>query len=240
MAPGWHPRRRAPSEPVERPRSATGGGSGSRPGRLAEHPGAVDRPARPAPGPATTMSAMTPDALAALVTASINDLVERRRLHLPEATRIHAEVERPKNRDHGDYATTVAMTLAKAARTAARVSRRAAGRAAGAEPGDRAGRGRRTRLRQHHPGDRHPGRGRRADRRRGRPLRPGDQPGRSLDQHRVHLRQPDRTDPPGAHPLGGGRATPSPGCWPPRARMSPASSTSTTAASSWSASASRS
>ncbi len=60
--------------------------------------------------------AMTPDALAALVTASIHDLVEAGRLHLPEATRIHAHVERPKSREHGDYATTVALTLAKAAK----------------------------------------------------------------------------------------------------------------------------
>ncbi|MGB8020847.1 MAG: arginine--tRNA ligase [Candidatus Nanopelagicales bacterium] len=58
---------------------------------------------------------MTPDALAALVTATVTDLVASGRLGLPPGRRISAKVERPKNRDHGDYATTVALTLARAA-----------------------------------------------------------------------------------------------------------------------------
>jgi arginyl-tRNA synthetase len=58
---------------------------------------------------------MTPDALAALVTACVHDLVEAGKLHLPEGIRVNAKVERPKNREHGDYATTVALSLAKAA-----------------------------------------------------------------------------------------------------------------------------
>ena len=60
--------------------------------------------------------AMTPDALAALVTASVHDLVDAGKLHLPEDVRVNAKVERPKNRDHGDYATTIALSLAKAAK----------------------------------------------------------------------------------------------------------------------------
>lgn len=58
---------------------------------------------------------MTPDALASLVTATVTDLVASGRLGLPPEMRISAKVERPKNRDHGDYATTVALALARAA-----------------------------------------------------------------------------------------------------------------------------
>jgi len=60
---------------------------------------------------------MTPDALAALITATVHDLVGSGRLTLPEGHGVAATVERPKNRDHGDYATNVAMILAKPART---------------------------------------------------------------------------------------------------------------------------
>ena len=64
---------------------------------------------------------MTPDALAALVSATVTDLIEDSKLCLPEGYRVKATVERPKNRDHGDYATNVAMTLAKPAHTPPRV-----------------------------------------------------------------------------------------------------------------------
>jgi arginyl-tRNA synthetase len=60
---------------------------------------------------------MTPDALAALVSATVTDLIEANKLCLPKGYRVDAAVERPKNREHGDYATNVAMTLAKAAHT---------------------------------------------------------------------------------------------------------------------------
>ena len=60
---------------------------------------------------------MTPDALAALVSASVTDLIEDNKLCLPKGYRVNATVERPKNREHGDYATNVAMTLAKPAHT---------------------------------------------------------------------------------------------------------------------------
>ena len=63
------------------------------------------------------MRTMTPDALAALVSASVSDLIEANKLCLPKGFRVHASVERPKNREHGDYATNVAMTLAKPAHT---------------------------------------------------------------------------------------------------------------------------
>jgi arginyl-tRNA synthetase len=64
---------------------------------------------------------MTPDALAALVAASVSDLIEANKLCLPKGYRVNASVERPKNRDHGDYATNVAMTLAKPSHTPPRV-----------------------------------------------------------------------------------------------------------------------
>ena len=60
---------------------------------------------------------MTPDALAALVSATVTDLIDANRISLPSGYRVQATVERPKNRDHGDYATNVAMTLAKPAHT---------------------------------------------------------------------------------------------------------------------------
>ncbi|MCU0301943.1 MAG: arginine--tRNA ligase [Candidatus Nanopelagicales bacterium] len=64
---------------------------------------------------------MTPDALAALVSASVTDLIQANKLCLPEGYLVNASVERPKNREHGDYATNVAMTLAKPAHTPPRV-----------------------------------------------------------------------------------------------------------------------
>ncbi|MCU0262317.1 MAG: arginine--tRNA ligase [Candidatus Nanopelagicales bacterium] len=64
---------------------------------------------------------MTPDALAALVSASVTDLIEHNKLCLPKGYRVNATVERPKNREHGDYATNVAMTLAKPAHTSPRI-----------------------------------------------------------------------------------------------------------------------
>ncbi len=56
---------------------------------------------------------MTPDALAALVTSTVTDLAVAGRLSLPAGHRVEATVERPRNREHGDYATTVAMALAR-------------------------------------------------------------------------------------------------------------------------------
>jgi arginyl-tRNA synthetase len=67
------------------------------------------------------MAPMTPDALAALVSATVTDLIEGNKLCLPKGYLVNASVERPKNRDHGDYATNVAMTLAKPAHTSPRV-----------------------------------------------------------------------------------------------------------------------
>jgi arginyl-tRNA synthetase len=64
---------------------------------------------------------MTPEALAALISAAVADLIADKRLSLPEGHPVSATVERPKNRDHGDYATNVAMALARPAGTPPRV-----------------------------------------------------------------------------------------------------------------------
>ncbi len=56
---------------------------------------------------------MNPDALAVHVTAALNDLIAAGRL--PEVDVPEVRIERPKSRDHGDYATNVALALAKPA-----------------------------------------------------------------------------------------------------------------------------
>lgn len=58
---------------------------------------------------------MTPDRLASLITATISELVEAGKLRLGSPGPVVATVERPKNRNHGDYATNVALTLARSA-----------------------------------------------------------------------------------------------------------------------------
>ncbi len=56
---------------------------------------------------------MNPDALAAHVAAILAALMQEGRL--PSVDLPEVRMERPKNRDHGDYATNVALTLAKPA-----------------------------------------------------------------------------------------------------------------------------
>lgn len=56
---------------------------------------------------------MTPDDLAAAVRSALDTLVEEGRL--PRVEPADVRIERPKSRDHGDYATNVALSLAKAA-----------------------------------------------------------------------------------------------------------------------------
>ena len=56
---------------------------------------------------------MTPDQLGAAVRAAVTAAVEAGELAVPVPADV--VVERPKNRDHGDYATSVALQLAKAA-----------------------------------------------------------------------------------------------------------------------------
>lgn len=56
---------------------------------------------------------MTPEDLAASVTAVVSSLVEDGRISVPELPEV--KIERPKSRDHGDYATNIALALAKPA-----------------------------------------------------------------------------------------------------------------------------
>lgn len=58
---------------------------------------------------------MTPAAVAKLVSTAVRDIVESGAVTLSAPSSMEATVERPKNREHGDYATNIAMTLARSA-----------------------------------------------------------------------------------------------------------------------------
>jgi len=59
---------------------------------------------------------VTPEELSDLVVASVASALESGELVLPpDAVPIDGRIERPRNRDHGDWATSIAMTLAKPA-----------------------------------------------------------------------------------------------------------------------------
>ena len=62
---------------------------------------------------------MTPEAISACVRDALTGLVAAGRLSIDVPTEVH--IERPKSREHGDYATNVALTLAKQAGVAPRV-----------------------------------------------------------------------------------------------------------------------
>ena len=62
---------------------------------------------------------MTPEAISACVREALAGLVAAGRLSIDVPTEVH--IERPKSREHGDYATNVALTLAKQAGVAPRV-----------------------------------------------------------------------------------------------------------------------
>jgi arginyl-tRNA synthetase len=58
---------------------------------------------------------VTPEELSATIVHSLTSLVEDGGLTLPDGVPATVVVERPKNREHGDYATNVALQLAKRA-----------------------------------------------------------------------------------------------------------------------------
>jgi arginyl-tRNA synthetase len=58
---------------------------------------------------------VTPAELATAITAAVRDVVDAGKLPIATAVPETVTVERPKNRDHGDYATNVALQLAKPA-----------------------------------------------------------------------------------------------------------------------------
>jgi arginyl-tRNA synthetase len=58
---------------------------------------------------------VTPEHLSVAIREVLTDALEMGELTLPEGIPAHVVVERPRNRDHGDYATNVALQLAKKA-----------------------------------------------------------------------------------------------------------------------------
>ena len=72
------------------------------------------RPAAAYAGP------VTPEQLSTSITAALTALVERGAVALPDGVPASVVVERPRNRDHGDWATNVALQLGKKAGVAPR------------------------------------------------------------------------------------------------------------------------
>ena len=64
---------------------------------------------------------MTPDQLSTTIIDALTALVDEGAVTLPDGVPTAVTVERPRQRDHGDYATNVAMQLAKKAGTQPRV-----------------------------------------------------------------------------------------------------------------------
>ncbi|MEH3033814.1 MAG: arginine--tRNA ligase, partial [Aeromicrobium erythreum] len=58
---------------------------------------------------------MTPEQLSDALVAALTRLVDAGRLTLPDGVPTEVRVERPKVKEHGDYATNVALQLAKKA-----------------------------------------------------------------------------------------------------------------------------
>src|ERR687887_1590936 len=67
---------------------------------------------------ATTMALVSPDELAAAVSAAVAACLDAG--DFPGSQPAEIFIERPKNREHGDYATNVALRLAKSAGRPAR------------------------------------------------------------------------------------------------------------------------
>ena len=131
----------------------------------------------------------------------------------PTACRSEVMVERPKSKEHGDYATNVALQLAKKAGIAPARARRSCWPSELADDRrHRVGRHRRARASSTSGRRRRAGRGRR---RRGRGRRGVRHAARRCagthDQPGVRLRQPDRPAPPRPHPLGRRRRRARPG-----------------------------
>ncbi len=58
---------------------------------------------------------MTPEQLSTAIVHALNALVEDGSLSLPDGVPATVVVERPRSKEHGDYATNVALQLAKKA-----------------------------------------------------------------------------------------------------------------------------
>ena len=118
---------------------------------------------------------------------------------LPQAV----TVERPRNPEHGDYASNLALQLGKKVGANPRELAQSAGRRAGAGPGRRLGRSGRFPLhRTPPPGGFGSGRHRRQRHRRRQNLRTLRCVGRAQGQPGIRLGEPHRTDPYRWHSLG--------------------------------------
>ena len=172
---------------------------------------------------------MTPADLAELLKITAAAVLAEHDLD-PSALPATVTVERPRNPEHGDYATNLALQLGKKVgvnpRELAGWLAAALMQADGIAAADVAGPGF-VNLRI--DADR-PGRHRQQRHRRRRGLRTLRRARRPEHQPRVRLRQPHRPDPHRRHPLGRGRRRARRGCCRRRAPRRPASTTSTTTA----------
>ena len=105
---------------------------------------------------------VTPEELSTAIVGVLTSLSDEGALTLPDGVPTTVTVERPRQRDHGDYATNVALQLAKKAGTNPRDLATLGPEAAGGGRRDRRGRHRGARVPQHPRRGGRPGRGRRA------------------------------------------------------------------------------
>ena len=161
------------------------------------------------------LARVTPEELSLAIRTALTEAVDAGALTATVPAEVR--VERPKNRDHGDWSTNVALQLAKGAgmppRDAGGHPRRAPRQVPGVKAVDIAGPGfLNITLDAASAGELAP------RHRRGRGgLRPQRLRGGSRHQPRVHLRQPDRAPAPRPHPLGRGRRRHAPPAQGPRA-----------------------
>ncbi len=60
------------------------------------------------------LTPMTPEELSAAISAALADTINQGRLTLAESEQLPVvRVERPKNRDHGDWASNIALQISK-------------------------------------------------------------------------------------------------------------------------------
>ena len=154
---------------------------------------------------------MTPEQLSDAIVHALTTLTERGDVTLPDGVPSAVVVERPKVREHGDYATNVALQLGKKAGMAPRDLAGLLAKELESADGIASRRHRRPGLPQHRGRRRQPGVGG-GRRRRGRGVVRQQRPVRRREgQPRVRLRQPDRAAAHRRHPLGGGRRRAGPG-----------------------------
>ena len=103
---------------------------------------------------------VTPEQLSQIIADALAALVDRGAITLPDGAPSEVRVERPKNKEHGDYATNIALQLAKKAGMPPREFAELLATELQGLGRDRRRRHRRAGLHQHHGRGRRPGRGR--------------------------------------------------------------------------------